>query len=538
MNELDDIDRAYGMMEKGAFSGWSITSVFWAELEGYHNALKIFESSIKLHGLDETWSQFIGFCKRYGFLLASTPLSPARLVAEMNLWRINQGVRLDQLKLTLDAPQERAYARLLAAFSGLERQGANPLWDAAKQSLYETWESGVEIAVLCTESRLCSVIQNFLTDEIEQIGTCHVLKPTELKSCYMYDQFLAFGPTKRRFFDGSEFVYTTPRSSCLNLYTPHIFKTSIPKPYQFSGSPHRVKSEGSATELASFAAPQTIETAGNLPTESINEAIIDEEWLASLPIMTLPSRPLSDAEKDADWSDEVVIARQVLLTADHGVLLSADGGIYRVGCVRDSETGSPMCSGVEFVEVEDLGPGDVILFQERGGGSMVAEVANELMGERALEFRGIQSEWKDPLRMMVRREGVENIARKLRAAGASIKTSITVRNWCQPENIGPGGWSNFELLLSILDLHARKAEIFEATRAIRSAHQSAGFKLAGRLMEMMKGRSLVQLEQTGFQDFGGSPGMPNRKVAYEIVAVLPQTIEVEPSQLQHPFALK
>lgn len=538
MNELEYIDHAYDTMEGAACSGWCITSVFWAELAAYHNARKDFENSIKLHGLDETWSQFLSFCRRYGFLLASAPLSPSALIGEMKLWRINREVRLDLLKRTLDEALEREYGRLLDAFAGLEAQTSNPLWDAAKQNLCNTWESGVEIAVHCTESRLCHTIQDFLSHELKEIGTCWVLKPSELKTCYTYDQLLAFGPTRRRFFDGAEFVYTSPRSSCLDLYTPHVFKTSIPTPYQLSGSPHRVTNTGNGPPLASFAEPQTRNTGIDQQADPAKESKADEEWLASLPTMKLPPQPIIDAETEAGWSDEVVVARQFLLTADHAVFLSADGGIYRVGCARDSETQNLMCSGVEYTDVGDLGPGDVLLFQEHGGGSMVAEVANEIMGDRAQDFRRIQSEWKDPLRSMVLREGTYSIAMKLRQMGASLKASITVRNWCQPENIGPGQWSNFELLLRILQLHDRKTEIFEATRAIRSAHQSAGFKLAGRLMEMMEGRSLAQLEQNGSQEFGGIAGMSNSKIAYEIAAILPDTIEVQPHQLQHPFALK
>jgi hypothetical protein len=538
MNELDNIDLAYDQMEVAASSGWSVSSVHWGNLGTYHAALKSFETSICLHALDDEWGPFLAFCRRYRFLLASTPLPPGVIVGQMMKWRINQGVHLDRLKNTLDPSLGRLYETLLTAFSGLQTDASSPLWQAAKHDLLETWESDAEIAVLCADSRLLSTLQDYISKELEGIGKCWVLKPSELKPCYMYDEFLAFGPTKRQFFDGSEFVYTAPRATSLRLYTPQIFKASVPTPYQFSGSPHHTHGSCRSSGVHSFAKPKNRSIGEAHVTATENGSEHDEEWLASLPLLVLPSKPFEDHATGAQWGDELFSAKQILLSADHAAFLLADGVIYRVGRERDPETGTDVCSGVEYVDVGDLGPGDIVLFQEHGGGSMVAEVANEIMGERTSEFRSAQAAWKDALISMVRSKDTYVITRMLRAKGASIKTVATVRNWCLPENIGPGSWRNFELLLQLLDLDNQREKIFMATQAIRTAHRSAGFKLAGRLLDMMGGKSLDQLAKEGRQEFGGIPGMPNLKVAYEIVAILPQEAEVGAGQINHPFAIK
>jgi len=538
MNELENIDSAYDQMELAAQSGWSVSSVRWSNLDTYHSALKNFESSIALHALDDEWGPFLAFCGRYRFLLAATPLPPGMLVGQMMKWRINQGVYLDRLKNALDPHLERLYGLLLAAFARLQSDESSPLWQAAKKDLIETWETDAEIAVLCTDSRLSSTIQDYLSKEIEQIGRCWVLRPSELKPCYMYDDFVAFGPTKRRYSDGSEFVYTSPRSRSLRLYTPQIFKTAVPSPYQFSGSPHHNTGKGGSSGVHTFAKPKAFIIGELHESATENKDEQDEEWLSSLPGLTLPSKPFEDHAIDEQWGDELFSVKQILLSADHAVFLLADGGIYRVGRDKDPETGIDVCSGVEHVDVVELGPGDIVLFQEQGGGSLVAEIANELMGGQTSEFRRSQAAWKDALISMVRAKGTYGISAMLKSKGASIRTVATVRNWCLPENIGPGSWKNFDLLLQLLDLDSQREMIFMATRAIRTAHRSAGFKLAGMLLDMMGGKSLDQLAKEGRQEFGGVKGMPNRKVAYEIVAILPEEAEVGPGQINHPFSLK
>jgi hypothetical protein len=415
MYELENIDSAYEQMEVAAQSGWSVSSVHWSNLDAYHFALKNFEASIALHALEDEWSSFLAFCRRYRFLLAATPLPPVLLMGQMMKWKINQGVRLDRLKNSLDLKLERLYEMLLAAFHKLQSDESSPLWQAAKEDLLATWETDAEIAVLCADSRLLSTMQDYLSKELEEIGACWVMRPSELKPCYIYDDLVAFGPTQRRFFDGSEFVYTSPRACSLRLYTPQIFKTSVPNPYQFSGSPHHGTSKGGTNGVHSFAKPKacTIGEPNESPTEHDEEQ--DEEWLSSLPELTLPSKPFEDYATGGQWDDELFSAKQILLSADHAVFLLADGGIYRVVRDKDPETGADVCSGVEHVDVGELGPGDVVLFQEQGGGSMVAEIANELMGEQAAEFRCSQAAWKDALISMVRSNGTDGISRKLKS---------------------------------------------------------------------------------------------------------------------------
>ena len=89
--------------------------------------------------------------------------------------------------------------------------------------------------------------------------------------------------------------------------------------------------------------------------------------------------------------------------------------------------------------------------------------------------------------------------------------------------------------MSFCDLDEKSDEIFSATRMIRSACQTAGFQLAGKLLEVMRGKELVLLYSEGSQEFRGVEGMSNSKVAYYVTSILREDIEASVNHLQRPF---
>jgi hypothetical protein len=533
MNSFDDIDRFYETSELASASGWQVHHVACPDLARFHEALRNLESSLRLEGVEEKWHPFLSYCRRFRHLASTTPLKGGTIVRQLAKWQVAPTAPLERLKGSLSPESRRFFDSLAMSFLTLEVQPENPLWTAAKQNIRENWLSDAEIAVLYTQTRIGTSLQKFLTEELEGLATCWVLKPSQFKECYTYDQILVFGPTSRHFQDGSEFIYTAPRSAVLTLLAPHFCRPTIPPVYGFKGSPH-LKPEST---LVSFAAPSVHEGANHSLPINPASADDDNEWLADLPDVLIPAHSWTDRLNDEDPDVAPIRCRQVMLSADHAVFLAEEGGIYRLTRTENSDSGRFVCSSVDYCDVRDVSHGDLLLFQEAGGGSFISEVADQIMGEDAPRFRSLQAHWKGMLKERIKSRGFEGFTRDLRAKGASIDTSLTVRNWCLDDNIGPGTWRNFEILLEALGLAGLQEEIFSATQHIRSAHKSAGFKLAGRLMEMMKGKPLDELEQQGWQEFTGSERMSNRKIAYEVTAVLHQLVEVHPSRIQHPFPI-
>lgn len=535
MTVIAELENAYKAMEVAASAGWTVTEVDWPVLEKFHQSLRLFESRLQFQQLDDVWRPFLRYCRSFRFFLVATPLPASQIIAQMRGWRKIEGVSLEQLKLHLDDRARTLYSEVLQAFDELQNECENRLCEHAVAELNATGAEGRRVAVLSPDARLSEEIQNHLAKQLNHdILMC--MRPVELKHRMIFDELLVFGPAARRFSDGSEFVYAAPRATSLRLYTPVCFPTSVPSPYQLEGSPHQSRDDGGTSALGSFAAATVKRPGHALTCTRSPEEALDQEWMNSLPQLSVPEGVFSDNETEENWDNEPVSAKQVLLGADHAVFLDPDGSVYRIIQERNEGGDTWICSGVEHTDVRDLGAGDVLLFQAEGGGSMVAEIADQLLGENAERYREAQGLWKSKLRThLVDHSDTYGVLDLLRNEGSSIRTAATVRNWCGSWNIGPGSWMDFQRLLDVIGLRGDRDSIFQATNAIRAAHRKAGFQLATRLLKMMKGQSLGELMRCGVQRFHGADGMTNCKVAYEVVAVLPDQCEVPPNRLNQPF---
>jgi len=537
MNTRIKIENAYKTMNEAARSGWLVSEVAWQCLDSFNESLRTFEDRLKLQQIDESWRSFLRFCRTFRFFLVSTPLPPLQIIKKVSGWPGFGGISLNQLKENLDETSSLLYKRVLDSFTALQCEQDNPLCQKAVADLSATQLEGKRIALLSPDARLSDEIARHLSKCLDHSGISCV-RPAELKSSNIYDELLVFGPTRRRFYDGSEFVYSNPRAISLRLYTPSCFPTTIPTPYRFEGSPHRSPGYSGYSALQSFAAPSVNKDDLAMALTVRQADVCDHAWLDSLPPLVVTEGVFSNNETAEEWDNEPVAAKQVLLGADHAVFLDAESSLYRLTRERKGGDDKWICSGVEHTDVRDVGAGDVLLFQAAGGGSMVAEIADQLLGEDSMNYRDAQNLWKSKLRLFVLTSSSSHgVLKLMRQKGSNIRTAATVRNWCASWNIGPGSWRDFDRLLEILDLQEHRERIFKATNAIRAAHRKAGFQLATRLLEMMQGQSLGALMRYGMQEFYGVDGMSNCKIAYEVIAVLPEECEVLPNRLNQPFPL-
>ncbi len=537
MNRRIELEHAYNAMEKAASSGWIVSEIGWQCLDNFHESLRAFENRLKLQQIDESWHSFLRYCRSFRFFLVVTPLPALEIIRNMRGWPGFDSLPLNQLKEHLDETARRLYASLLDSFAALQQEHDNPLCKKAVADLSSTELEGKRIAVLSPDGRLSVAIQKYLS---KCLNHCRIdcLRPAELKSIDIYEELIVFGPSRRRFSDGSEFIFATPRASSLRLYTPACFPASIPTPYRFEGSPHRSSGDSGFPAMRSFAAPSVTKDDHQRPITEPQVSTCDQAWLDSLPPLVVPEGVFSDNESGGEWDSEPVAAKQVLLGADHAVFLDAESSLYRLTRERKSGKDKWICSGVEHTDVRDVGPGDVLLFQAAGGGSMVGEIADQLLGKDAMNYRDAQNLWKSKLRLfVVMSSSTLEVLELMRQKGSNIRTAATVRNWCASWNIGPGSWRDFERLLEILGLQEHRERIFQATNSIRAAHRKAGFQLATRLLEMMQGQSLSDLMCNGMQEFYGADGMSNCKIAYEVIAIIPEECEVLPNHLNQPFPL-
>jgi len=538
MKSRSQIDHAYSQMEHSARSGWVISEVSWRGLENFNESLRSLENHLKLQQIDDSWGPFVRFCRTFRYLLIATPLPASQINQVIRGWSRFDGISLEQLKMNLDETAGRLFSQLIKAFAELQGEAENPMSRNAVADLRQTVSESSQIAVLSPDARLSMPIKKHFAKCLAHENLI-CLRPSELKSLTIFDALLVFGPTRRRFSDGSEFVYSAPRATALRLYTPSCFPASIPIPYRFAGSPHLMPGASSFADLRSFAAPSVTTAANIFEAAEIPDTKGEQTWLDALPQLDVPPGNYIDNSDSEEWDNEPVSAKQILLGADHAVFLAPESSIYRLNREKRGEAGEWVCTGVEHTDVRDIGSGDVLLFQSAGGGSMVSEIADQLLGENRQHHRDSQNLWKSKLRnYIIHFSNTSKVLKLLRDDGSNIRSEATVRNWCASWNIGPGSWRDFDRLLRILSLQEERERIFNATKALRIAHRQAGSALASRLLKMMKGQSLGELMRNGIQEFHGADGMSNRKVGYEVIAVLPEECEVLPNRLTQPFPLQ
>ena len=541
MKSFEEIDGVYDVASEAAQWGWHVYRVAWPELKAYQAALRTFETSLAVHGLADDWAPFLAYARRYLFMLSTSPISPARLLSAVQNWKTGPRPNLGHLRAAAPLEVGTLFDDLDQAFRTLHGINTSPLW---KTALVETVDlhpgpARASIAVLYSESRLLGCLEELFGLTHEPQLRFRPLRAAELKNASVYDRLITFGPPRRRFNDGTDFVFRCPRARFQALFTPDFFRADIPSPYELAGSPHLAAQLG-ARELERVSQPTVVDSrpsvGADLPAPSVEAR--DDDWTSVLPLPRIDYRPFADAD-NASWDrSDAVAATQMFLSADHIVYLPEDGSVYRVVEGADPETGKRICRSVEHIGVEEVTSGEILLFSEEGGGRMIQNVADEILRGEAPMLREIQADWKAAYTEMVRRTSESRALHSLRDLGAKSVTFGMIRNWRSPFNIGPGSWGNFAALLQYCGLQERRDEIFAATRKLRSAHIQAGAQLAGRLREAMQGQSLETLHVEGLQTFGGTTKVPTRKKAFFVVGLAPETVEVSLHDLAQPVEIK
>jgi hypothetical protein len=548
MKNFDQIEEVYTTSEDASRQGWQVCRIAWPDLKLYHHSLRCLEKSLKDHELIEEWSAFLAFSKRFQFFVSTTPLAPSVVLNAMLGWKSMTSPSLARLKSISPDSVNAMVDALEEPFERLQSHAVSPMWSVALDDCAMRHPERASVAVLYSENRLGILLEEQLSSAASDNICFYPVRPADLKEPRVYHQLMVFGPTRRRFDDGSGFVFKSPRASLLTLFVPDAFRADIPPPYDLAGSPHNTKGSGGIYRGKSFAIPvvsektfsggygphQGIETVSGHQTDNGD----DDGWMEVLPMPKVDYRPFVDREPLDKEKADFISAKQVFLSADHVVYLPEDGSVYRLMDQFIDESSKWICQDVDHIDVDEVGPGAILLFSEEGGGTMIYEIANQILGQESHHLREIQNSWKSCYLLKSVFKSEAELIKELKSLGARNVTSGMVRNWRSKWNIGPGSWSNFELLLQYCDLTHRQDEIFQATRAIRRAHIQAGAQLAGRLLDLMKGQSLDELHSTGKQLFGGTPNVPTQKVAFFVQAVAPGSVDVLPNDIAQPVPIQ
>jgi len=297
-----------------------------------------------------------------------------------------------------------------------------------------------------------------------------------------------------------------PANALRGECVPIAMRLQRPPKKKVRPTPVSATRAGGLTDLASLVAEAERRAADSAAAEQLG---LQASWRAN-------DGDAESVEDIATWSTDAAGGGDVMA--------------YRVG-VRSSARGDGYIWLPEHVAVEcvspkrpnelglappaDLEPGDVVLRLEEGGRADLFDKIVELAeNQPQLSFLArFRREWRDALERVAvqhrRRYGEQysvdyaTILSKLQGHGATIQSTLTVRNWIENYVIGPDDVSSIVAVGCVAETEAvaRNAKEFDrAFRRIRGIHQGIGRRLSTAIRQQFK-----TFAAGGADDSSGSP---------------------------------
>ena len=471
------------------------------ELKLFANQLQKFRYRLNELDKEEYWRQVFRSLNRIRFLLCSAPLTQRLLVSEIDQELVYLQSQQDQCRIVYP-DHAGLFGQILSLLkhlpnTNLEKQFRQIL-DIRAQI------SGTAAILICAGRFIEKVEQSFSGQNIE-ITSAPMLKDAK----YIFDLLFIVGPCPSIWYP--EYVLTSPRAT-----TMHIVKFSWLKEKK---------------ELADvFVAPMKSAMVKNVIG---TEDEIEDDQLE--PDLVLPDfdyshiiqKATSVYERNKE-NHEFVEARICNLEGEKYVFLDLDSEVLVIN-PEDEE------SPIERKKVGDLGVNLYILLRTTGGGDYIVPIADRILAEKASALRSAQKGWKNKLRSIVAKEGVEAVASRLNQLGSRRANYSNLRNWMSYRSIKTEDISDFSAIVKLIDTGDSPDELWEKMRAISSAHSKAGFYIRELLLSSIKGTNFTGLIKKGIMQFNLPDEEAGNFTAFRITGLSKDRIQVSPADISIPF---
>lgn len=211
------------------------------------------------------------------------------------------------------------------------------------------------------------------------------------------------------------------------------------------------------------------------------------------------SRALFEDSKRSDLklSEDLVESYAYALADNYVIFIPVPGELSKTVSVEAYIPTESKLNRVQRLDINEVDANTVFLVRQ---GSTATEalrpIADEILGQKASEYRKIQITWKGALQNRIDSKGSEVVTRELRALG--IKNPYP-SFWANPLRIAPRK-ETFRILLSYLNLNDKENDIFEAVDAIKVAHIKAGHKFLATLQTAFEEVEPWEIYQKGSLD--------------------------------------
>ncbi len=465
--------------------------------------LRQFKHSLGEQASDPFWGDFLRVLSRYQFWLSSAPLG-------FNNDGVRPTIRQDRLddflsRIRFVYPARAGQAKTIVDdLTQLVSCPDNPLLDGI-EALTDAGSLGGVVVIL--ETRLLPLAREALQSRVVT-RRVDVVTLDELRDINTFERLILLGAAQWY----PDHVFTAPRA-------PKILVLS-----------HRwVRSRWRPRIWLIGANQRSQPPWGGEPTDE-GETDPDEGW-PGIDWAALERRASAVLAAAPGEEQDEVQARLLALHGGQAVLLEEqEGATSLVIDLREDET-----ARVTRVCTSELEPGMFVLLRTEGGGDYIVPVADLLLGERAVEHRQAQREWKLRLRTFIQENDIGQVARWLRELGAVRADETNLRHWASDRGIATQDRGTFAAIMRLLHSEKDTDRYWGMMRTIRAAHLSAGMAIRKRLLQQVKIVDLARLRREGRFDFTLPKAEGGKLTALRVEARAPNTTLVPASRTGRVF---
>ncbi|WNF21317.1 hypothetical protein [Mesobacillus jeotgali] len=402
-----------------------------------------------------------------------------------------------------------------AAFDDLVRSVENPILEYIEQKIRVKPNTGI---LLKGTPDYESTIRGFKKSFSQ--STCKLIGPQILKTNTFFEQIIIIGPS--RWFPS--YIYNSPHAPVIHTITykwleqkfyeaPPLAEIISAESSIFSGRTLRFDDQFSVTNVMD-----------DIVLDTNIERTIDYGFVEKH--MNLGQLSLFDNE------EENVEAKLVFLSGGKGIFLESlpVKNIFSIYSDSDGFT-------VGKVSINELEQGSYILIRTGTKQDLIRIKADEIIGTGALTFRKFNLKWKNRLKKLVVKNGIEAVQRALKKLGVKNPVDTNIRNWVSEETIMPALESDFKAILKFVKLQDEESKHIKVAKLLRKAHLDAGKLIRAKLVTQIKSTDLSALELKGEHLFN----LPDEKdvsfTAFRVEFISDQQYKLPISKLREIIAV-
>jgi hypothetical protein len=450
---------------------------------------------------------WLGFCRSirwYRFRLSSVPLpfNHPSIVRELDI------EAMERVSITVDKvyPSHAKSARgILVALRGLIESGDNPLLDVVKELMGAQVE---DIALVIGDSRLEEQVAGVMAAQVES-PKLKCLSASEYRRSLAMDRIILTGPA--RWFP--EYVFQAPRAPRIDLVSYSWERSKWRGAQVFTGlsqpSANMPRSDSFSTE-----------------TELLSDAWPEIDW-SELALGL--KQPVGDGA--IDLSDQV----DAIPFGVYGGWIFLECGEAATSLIIDTEADGR--DVVRRLKTKEIATGMYILVRTDGADDYVVQVADRLLGNRAVEYRAAQQRWKVALREKVKESGLLVVSIQLLDCGSRRAEEANLRHWISDRSIGTQDDRDFAAILRLVGLEDEADYFRLVARGLRAAHLRCGMLIRKKLLEQVKSVNIGELDRVGRMDFEIREAEGVRLTAFRVERRGPSSVCVGAARLGRLLSL-